>query len=181
MWLARALLIVAAVAALAACAPNPNTGDNTMIAVITDKAEDEATVTVENGQALIDVTSPSGIGAFEATLVSGVWPDEITVRLHLRGLEQLEIAYDRYTLSTGVSSHSGPGPALMLTVANEDGSTEKAPPSADMWYPTITVGGGHAGATIPLPPEGSFDVTLPSHFHAGAYPSFRMRWIDFYR
>jgi hypothetical protein len=161
---------------LSACGAN---GEGSMIQLTTDKPNDRAVVTIEDGRALIDVVSPGGIGGLQATLESGQWPEEIVVRLHLRGLEQLEIAYGAYTLTTGKSSNSSPDPALELTVVEEDGTVQSASPSADMWYPTLTIGGG--SGEIPLPEDGYFDVAMPPHFFRGDYPSFRVQWIDFYR
>jgi hypothetical protein len=174
----RFLILVMAVALLAAC---QSSGDNTVINITTTQADETATVTIEDGRALIDVTSPRGIGGLTATLDAGQWPEAIVVRLHLRGLEQLEIAYDAYTLTTGKSSNSNPDPALELTVVEEDGTVQTASPSADMWYPTIVAGGADGQETIPLPEGGYFDITLPPHFSQGDYRSFRMRWVDFFR
>ena len=157
--------------------------DTNMIAVTLDKAsEDTATVRVEDGRAVIDVTSPSGIGGLTATLSGGKWPKEVVVRLRLRGLERLEIGYGDVTLTTGLSSSGGPGPALTLSVTAADGTVQSASPSADIYYPDIHLVTDAAGTPVAPWPEGSVvEITLPPHFHQDKHPSFTLRWIDFYR
>lgn len=149
------------------------TTEQAMITVDLMKPGDEARVVTENNHALIEVTSPTGIGALTATLVEGEWPAEIVTRLRLQGLEGLEIRYGDITLNTGLSSNSNPDPALLLTVTQQDGSTESGYPSADIYYPTIRPGSDEQGTY--------FDITLPVHFSQEAYPEFSMRWVDFYR
>lgn len=149
-----------------------------MIDVTLDKpGSDAATVTVANGRAVIDVTSASGIGGL--TAAAEKWPEEVVVRLHTRGLERLEIAYGNVLIATGVSSSGGPGPALMLSVTDEQGQTQTVSPSSSVYYPDIRVTG--SAQTIPLADGGAFEITLPPHFHQGEYDAFRVQWIDFYR
>ncbi len=160
--------------------------DTDMITVTLDKAsEDTATVRGEDGRAVIDVTSPSGIGGLTATLSGGKWPEEVVVRLRLRGLERLEIGYSNVLLSTGVSSTGDPDPPLILTVVDEEGNVQRASPSADIYYPIIRFvdGDGQALATPTFPlPEGTvIEVVMPPHFRQQEQTSFWMQWIDFYR
>lgn len=141
-----------------------------MIAVTLDRPQEAtATVKVEDGRALIDVTDPRGINGLTATLTEGEWPAEVAVLLRLRGLESLEIAYGNIVITTGRSSTDQPDPPLMITVTDADGNAQQAYPSADVYYPAIERTAD--GYLIPLPP----------HFFVEQQPSFRMKWIDFYR
>ena len=180
-----------AVALLAALLLGGCAGSNmSAIEVTLDKPiDDRATVTTEDGRAVIDVTSAGGIGGLTAT--AGEWPAEVVVRLRLRGLEGLEIRYGDVTIATGVSS-SGQPSALTLSVLDEDGNVQSASPSSDVYYPNIqavtpdgttAVGPLAAGQRPPFPlPEGSaLEITLPPHFHRDDHPSFTLQWIDFYR
>jgi hypothetical protein len=171
---------------LAGCAR----GDETMIAVTLDKPiDDRATVTMDDGRAVIDVTSASGIGGLAAT--ADAWPDEVVVRLWLRGLEGLEIRYGNFIIATGVSSSGNPS-TLTLSVVDEEGNVQSVSPSADVYYPNIqaitpdgTTAVGPLAASerpaFPLPEGSAFEITLPPHFRHEDYPSFTMQWIDFYR
>lgn len=172
----RSAVLLLMLILLAACGQ----GENVMGVTLDKDRSDTATVTVEKGRATIDVTSASGIGGLTAT--ADDWPEQIVVRLHTRGLEQLEIAYGNVTIATGVASDGGPGPALMLSVTDDEGRVQSASPSSYVYYPDIRISAG-AGETaaIPLPASGAFEITLPPHFHQGDYDSFHMTWIDFYR
>jgi len=153
---------------LAACGKGED-----VIEVTLDKPEsDTAAVTLEDGRAVIDVTSASGIGGLTARAAE--WPEEIVVQLRLRGLERLEIAYGNVAIATGVASTGDPGPALMLSVTDEQGRVQTVSPSSYVYYPDIrrvTLSGD----------ESAFAVTLPPHFQQGDYDAFRVQWIDFYR
>ena len=164
-------------------------GDMPAIDVTLDKHDDKVMVTTEDGRAVIEVTSFSGIGGLTAT--ADAWPEAVVVRLRLRGLEGLEIRYGDVTIATGVSS-SGQPSALTLSVLDEDGNVQSASPSSDVYYPNIqavtpdgttAVGPLAAGQRPPFPlPEGSaLEITLPPHFHRDDHPSFTLQWIDFYR
>ncbi len=152
-----------------------------VIDIILDRVDDAATVTVNGEQALIDVTSVSGIGGFEATLAEGAWPAEIVVRLRTRGLEQLFIRYGAFDIATGKSSNDSPDPALILSVEGENGQVQSAPPSADIYYPDIRVVNPSADNPKLPADDGYYEITLPPHFHRDEYPSFSLQWIDFYR
>jgi hypothetical protein len=156
-------------------------GEAAVIDITLDKLDDAATVAQSDGQALIDVTSASGIGGFTATLAEETWPEEVVVRLHTRGLEQLFIRYGKFDIATGKSSNDSPDPALMLYVEGEDGQMQSAPPSADIYYPDIRVVNPDPDRPQLPAVDGYFEITLPPHFHRDDYPSFAMQWIDFYR
>jgi hypothetical protein len=163
-----AVMALAASFILGGCASTNRTED--MIEITFDREDSSsANVTYGDSRAVIDVTDPWGINGLNANLVEGEWPEEVVVRLRLRGLERLEIHYGNYTIATGVSSTGDPDPPLTLTVIDEQGRTQSASPSAYVYYPDIrrTTNG--------------FEITLPPHFHSDHYPSFSMQWIDFYR
>lgn len=164
----------------------------TMIAVTLDRPQEAtATVTEQDGRALIDVTDPRGINGLTARLTQGEWPTEIVIRLPLRGLEQLTIQYGDLMIATGVSSSGAPA-ALTISTVDEAGNVQSASPSADIYYPdiravtpngTTAVGPLAAGERPPFPlPEGSaIEIVMPSHFYMEQQPMFSLKWIDFYR
>ncbi len=162
-----AVFLLAGLLLLASC---DISGQEAMIELTLDRSESASTeLTIDDDRALIDVTDPRGINGLTAQLTTGQWPATITVRLRLQGLEQLDIAYDNITLTTGRSSNESPDPPLMLTVTDDQGNAQTASPSADIYYPDIrrTADG--------------YEIDLPPHFFNEAQPSFSMRWIDFYR
>ena len=159
------------------------------IEVTLDKHDDKATVTTEDGRAVIEVTSFTGIGGLTAT--ADEWPPEVVVRLRARGLEGLTLRYGDVIITTGVSS-SGDPVALTLSVVDDEGNVQSASPSSDIYYPdiraitpdgTTAVGPLAAGErpSFPLPEGSAFEIVLPPHFHRDDHPSFTLQWIDFYR
>ena len=80
-------------------------GVRPVFVVVTKNLDDQVEVQSENGAARIDISSPTGIGWADFVLESGRMPQEITLRLHLRGLEELRLALHRIL---------GPGGADLL-------------------------------------------------------------------
>ena len=183
--LGAALLL--ALLVLAGCAGGDGRVDSIDVAL--DKHDDKVAVAVEDGRAIIDVTSFSGIGGLKAT--ADAWPEEVAVRLRVRRLEGLTIRYGDVIITTGVASTGDPV-ALTLSVVDDEGNVQSISPSSDVYYPdiraitpdgTTAVGPLAAGErpALPLPEGSAFEITLPPHFHRDDYPSFTLQWIDFYR
>lgn len=161
-------LIATGLGALVGCASERE--DRLKVDVTLDRSEKgEATATINDGRLIIEVVDQFGINGLTAKLMEGSWPDEVIVDLPLQGLERLEIQYGNATLTTGRSSNDSPDPPLMLTVVDEQGQSQTASPSADIYYPDIIETGD------------GFQITLPPHFHQVNPPSFSLQWIDFYR
>ena len=180
-------VLLVALLALAGCAGGGN-GVNS-IDVTLDKHDDKVTVTTEDDRAIIEVTSVTGIGGLTAT--ADAWPEEVVIRLRLRGLEGLGIHYGDFAITTGVSSAGDPAP-LTLSVVDDEGNVQSASPSSDVYYPdiravtpdgTTAVGPLAAGErpAFPLPEGSAFEIALPPHFHRDDQPSFTLQWVDFYR
>ena len=180
-----AALLVALLMLSSCTGGNVNTSAND---VTLDKRDDSATVTAGDDRTVIEVTSFTGIGGLTAT--ADEWPEEVVVRLRVRGLEGLTIRYGDVIITTGVSS-SGDPVALTLSVVDDEGNVQSASPSSDIYYPdiraitpdgTTAVGPLAAGErpSFPLPEGSAFEIVLPPHFHRDDHPSFTLQWIDFY-
>lgn len=140
--------------------------------VVVDKAGDRVVVTSDEDRAIFDVWSETGIGAAAVSLEAGAMPPSISLRLHLRGLEQMSFAYDGTVVSLSVSS-SGDRPVLQS--ATVDGDEMAVTPLSPYWM-DVTQAESEAGAA-----GGSYQVTAPPAFFAAAAAEFRITWIDFYR
>lgn len=152
-----------------------------MIEVTLDKLDDTAAVTLTDGRAVIDVTSDSGIGGLQAKKSAGEWPAEVVVRLHLNGLESLEIGYDQFLIKSGFSSTSDPAPLPTVYAVSDTNEAQPVFGAGETFYPTIRVV-PEAGSQPAIPLQnGYFEITLPANFHTGQPDSFTMQWIDFYR
>ncbi len=165
----NAILIALTLPALTACAGDLlNRGPR--VDVTLDRLEDSSAALTLSPDALrLDVTDNRGINGLTARLDSGSWPEAITVHLRLAGLENLEIQYGNYTITTGRSSNESPDPPLMLSVVDEHGQVQTASPSADIYYPDISR------------TDDGYTITMPPHFFQDHHETFSLRWIDFYR
>lgn len=152
-----------------------------MIEVTLDKSDDTADVILEDDQAIIDVRSASGIGGLHAALVAGDWPSVVVVRLHLKGLERMEIGYGQFLIVSGFSSTSEPAPLPSVYAISEAGGSEPVIDADKGFYPTIHVVPAEGSQpAIPLQ-NGYFEVALPPDFYIGQPDAFTLQWIDFYR
>ena len=140
----------------------------------TTKPEDQVKVKVENGGAIVDVVSPSGIGGATIELKKGAWPTTIVVRLHIKGLEPFTAVGGKVKLAGYVLSHSGNTQRLTLTEEGKDGQREAGT--------TIKVFDEQGKPTAGLPPQGGyFEIALPKALLDGQPKLLEIGWIDFYR
>lgn len=140
--------------------------------VTPQKGEDQVTVTVAAGRALVDVTSASGIGSAAISLTAGEMPERLAMRFHLKGLEQMTFAYGDTVLTLSVPS--GDGGQALRSAAVEDQPVEVTP-RGPYWMEVKRVAPGDSGDS------GYFEVTAPQDFHDAGATMFFVAWIDFYR
>ncbi|MEZ4866538.1 MAG: hypothetical protein R3C14_34785 [Caldilineaceae bacterium] len=149
---------------------------------ITAKGDgNELTVSTEGETAIIDVQSASGIGSAKVELPAEHGLNQIVLRLHLQGLEDLKLIYGVATITAQVSSQS-------LAVASQNpsqhvstacGIEEDLTPTSAYWLDLQMVS-AQQPAQIPLK-DGYFEFALPKDFWATPNHSFTVQWVDFYR
>ena len=144
--------------------------------VITKNPEDQVDIQAENGAAQIDIHSPTGIGAASFELVSGTMPENITLRLHLMGLERFRLTSARDQISASVSS--GEAASMNIQTILLSGTESPLLPGDPLWMEIEIV--SEAEKTIPLE-QGYFEITVPQKFISNAGTLFEIEWIDFYR
>jgi hypothetical protein len=164
---------------LASCASGPMgapTQEPAFI-VITKNPEDQVDIQYENGIALIDIQSPSGIGSAAFELESGAMPEHMTLRLHLQGLEQFRLtsAQDQVAASVSTGDPSNTENQTLLSSGRESPLL----PGHPLWM-EINIISNQGEQQIPLE-EGYFEVTVPQEFIQNAGKTFEIEWIDFYR
>src|SRR3990172_4281039 len=64
----------------------------------------ELTVNTEGETTIVEVHSESGIGSATIELVSGGFPEDIVLRLHVQGLEKFQLSYGGTVISASVAS-----------------------------------------------------------------------------
>jgi hypothetical protein len=129
--------------------------------VITKNPDDRVDIQYENGTALIDIQSPTGIGSAALELESGEMPETMILRLHLNGLEGFRLLSGQEQIS---ASASGGGNQAHLSAGQES----PLQPGHPLWVEI-------------QPGEGYFEVTVPRQFIQDAGTIFEIEWIDFYR
>jgi hypothetical protein len=164
---------------LAACASGPAGAqpEEPAFIVITKNPDDRVDIEYQNGTAHIDIQSPTGIGSAAFELASGPMPEDITLRLHLEGLEQIRLKSAQDQIAASVSS-SEASPAGNQTLLSNGAETPMLP-GHPLWM-QIAIVSNQAEKKIPLE-EGYFEVTVPQEFIRNAGMTFEIEWIDFYR
>ncbi len=70
--------------------------------ITTEKPADLGKVEVKGDTTTFDFFSPSGIGGGTITLKKGSWPQTVTLRLHLHGLESFNVSNGKVSLRASV-------------------------------------------------------------------------------
>ena len=175
-------LVVAGLVSLMGCSQQQAAETEFEVVVRKDGDMVETATSTSSGQAVVDDTvifdiySQIGIGDAEVKLTKGEWPETISFRVHLMGLEEFKFAYGETVVTASVSSS---GENLILESVSQNG--EEQPISVDSsYYMPIRIESENSELGIPLE-DGYFEIDAPVDFFAGAYDGFAISWVDFYR
>jgi len=164
---------------MAGCAA-PHVVPETPTPVFTVAAEgdgNELTVSVEGETVLVDVQSQSGIGSATIELVSGTFPPNIVLRLHMKGMEEFRLSYSGTVITASVSSSDNR--SVFQSASSPDEGERPITPDSPSWL-DIAIVSDPATPHIPLD-QGYFEITLPEGLLTEADRSFSIQWVDFYR
>lgn len=151
-------------------------GDDPLFKITTKRDDDKVEVKVEDGNAIFSVQSSFGISQATIERRGDNWPTSVTVRLHLKGLENLKITNGKETLKASVSSQDAK--VRLWKDGEEDSPLDSKHP---YWMEVRLVGkDGEPVKTIPLK-DGYFEMQLPKALFEHNPPSITLHWIDFYR
>ena len=171
------MLLATAVLSACSAAAVPARPSEPMVDVATEGAGNEITFSTGASVAFIDVRSERGIGRATITRVAGQWPEVMTMRLHLRGLENLQVSDGSTKLALSLTRS---GQLLQSANSADDGELAVTDDSSPYWMVVRFVDEmGDASATID--PAGAILVDLPPDYMAGAGKRIELEWIDFYR
>jgi hypothetical protein len=129
---------------------------------------------VEDGEVIVDVRSEFGIDTATIQRTGDAWPARIVVRLHLTGLESLQVTSGATTLEASLSSTGDPVSRVSLREGNNETSLDPASP---YWTEVRIVGNDR---TIPLE-SGHFEVRLPEKLFETNVAEITLQWVDFFR
>ncbi len=163
---------------LASCASQPagaQTGGEPIFSVAAKNADDQITIQFKDNTSVIEINSPFGIGSATFTLESGVMPERIVARLHLKGLEEFRLISEQAAIAASVSSSEGLKAQSQRKIS---GNSEQALRSSDALWLDIEIVSN--SKKIPLE-DGYFEIVFPKEFIQASGDSFEMHWIDFFR
>lgn len=144
--------------------------------ITTQKREDTVDSRAEVALVTFSVKCPSGIGQATIEKTEKAWPAKVVLRLHLTGLEFLQLSNGQTKLLAGISVAERK-PRLWIDGQENTPLDEKSP----LWMPIRAVGAdGKTTQGYPLK-NGYFEMTLPKAFVEKNPPSLDIHWIDFYR
>jgi hypothetical protein len=128
-------------------------------------------VGTDEGGLWIEVQSESGIGQATITMTAGL-PVSATLRLHLAGLEHLQLSNGATTLVAQVSSQADH--AIRQAVAEAStpvSAAQPLTPDQPLWLEITPPSAAHPYFTVILPPA----------FLAAIDRTLTIGWVDFYR
>jgi hypothetical protein len=144
--------------------------------ITTKQENDRVDVKVEKDKLVFSVHSPSGISHADIERTDAKWSNTVVLRLHLTGLENIQITNGKVKLAASVSSQDG-------TVRLWKDGQEDSPLDRDSPYGMeirMASSDGKPATSIPLK-DGYFEMSLPKAFLEGNPNSITVNWIDFYR
>ena len=168
------ILFLAALAAITSAVSADD--DKPPFTITTKRDNDKVEVKVEKDKTVFVVRSPFGISQAVIERTGDKWPEAVTLRLHLKGLESFRATNGKVTLDAAVSSNNA---KVRLW---KDGKEETPlDPKSPYWMEIHMVGGdGKPDKAIPLK-DGHFEMALPRAFFEGNPKAITVNWIDFYR
>ena len=169
-----ALLLLLALT-LAACGEEE---EPTTFSVNSSKADVDVRSTLEDDTVTFYVYTPSGIGDATFTLKSGEMPDDVQVRLFVKGLENLEVSYNDVTITASVPTSGG----IILEKVSKGGQEKEINAASPYWVDIKPLPAKEGGLFVGEMMQGpSFLITLPEDFDDQDATEFTLKWIDFYR
>lgn len=152
------LVLCAAIAVTACTGTQPPEFD-----AAADK-DNQLSLRQQDGIIVIDVQSPGGIGKADIEFLSGSYPGQIILRLHIEKLEGFKLKYGNTTLSAS----SGTADAVVQSLIQPDGEERVVTPASALWM------------DIQREQE-YFEIKLPGAMIQEKPQTFSFEWVDFYR
>jgi len=167
------MLLGAVASAISSCLPQEVT-----IAATPGRKDADLRVQVNGPTALVEVFSPSGMGNAEVRILSPETPEHITLRLHLRGLEDLRLITDSCTILLSVTP--GRPNSIRQTLLTPESGEISLTPGSPKWISLGVVAADGSAGEVPLS-DGYIDVEVPQATLGGGSRVISFRWIDSYR
>ena len=155
---------------------NAQSGDEPVFFINAKNQDDQVNIQQENGITTVDIYSDTGIGSAKLELESGGMPENMLLRMHLQGLEEIRLKSKQAVIVASGSSSGSFG--INDQRVNSSGSEYSITPIDPLWMKIEII--SNQAKKIPLE-SGYFEITVPREFLQSAGNSFEVEWIDFYR
>lgn len=167
------VLFILICASLAGCAGQPAQPPQ----IQADSASAGVSVSIEaqTEAVVIAIEDPAGIGSAQFSHTGGEFPQRLVYQFHLKGLEQVQLAYGEKQVMASLSSRPG-SPVLQSLVPGGEALQEGSP----YWLGIEIVPQEGAEAAIPLQ-SGYIQVEPPPDFYQTRPEGWSLSWVDFYR
>lgn len=159
--------------------------DNTGLEARDVREGTKVTFAGNNEQAAVDIRCERGIDRCTLVRKGEQWPKQLTLRIHLRGLESFKVTADNTTIAWAVQSSGEHASHSTLTSGKRETQLEPGDPYHTIARPVRSpdpvriVKESPQRATVDIP--GCFEVPLPARLLAGNPEQLQLQWIDFYR
>jgi hypothetical protein len=148
----------------------------------TKQADQAFIASEENGpgpRTVLEIRSQTGIGGCVVRRNGTIWPDRLTVRFNLRGLEHVVVQIGDRKWQGSVTSHDG---SIRWTRRDEGGPEVSIQTDQPEWCPIRVVESQQTvPIRVPLADTERWELTLPKHWLDANPEIIRLDWIDFYR
>lgn len=167
-------LLLLAIMGMANCATAR--AEQPPLKITTKRDSDQVEIKTKQGRTDVSIRSPRGISQAIIRRTRNQWPDEITLQLHLSGLEHFKVSDGKMSLEAAISSQDGR--VRLWRNGQEDSPLDAKHP---YWMEIRMIGKhGKPVNTIPLK-DGYFEMRLPQAVLKDNPKTITMNWIDFYR
>lgn len=162
---------------LGACAPGPPESALPIIRASAQGDGNSVESAIADGALSLDIWSNRGTGSATVELLSGPPPTSITLRLHLRAMEELRVTYGETTLVATIASDAGH--EVRQSLVAPDGSEQPLEPANPLWM-EVQIVSPEREPVFPLR-EGHLAINLPDTVLREGKDAFSIRWVDFFR
>lgn len=166
---------VAIVIAILICCFGCSNGKDSF-SVSTKQSDDVATIETVRDRLIVSIQCPKGISNATIERKGSSWPGVIELRLHLGGLESLEVSSGRNVLDGSYSTETNE-----LAQFKDGNESEPLTSASDYWMNCEIIDANGKVTADPSPPEGYFAIKLPKKFLSEAKSTIVVDWIDFHR
>lgn len=146
--------------------------------IVLKREDDRAEAKVEKGRATIAIRSPFGISGAKVERTGERWPESVTLRLHLKGLERFSVKTGETAIEAAVASTDLTPRVRCWKAGAEESPLDPADPFR-LDVRLLDARGQEVEELLDV--GGCFEIGLPKALFEKNPPSIELAWIDFYR